>query len=80
MRRTQAANSSSNAFASFRSRVSNPSVNQPYTGARSSRRHPALVAPEAGHTHRRTQLPGFCLLLTSYCESTIKIRFCLFLI
>ena len=32
-----AANSSSNAFASFRSRVSNPSVNQPYTGASSSR-------------------------------------------
>jgi hypothetical protein len=32
-----AANSSSNAFASFRSRVSNPSVNHPYTGANSSR-------------------------------------------
>jgi hypothetical protein len=36
-RRAHAANSSSNAFASFRSSVSNPSVNQPYTGARSSR-------------------------------------------
>jgi hypothetical protein len=32
-----AANSSSNAFASFRSRVSNPSVNHPNTGASSSR-------------------------------------------
>jgi hypothetical protein len=31
------ANCSNNAFASFRSRVSNPSVNQPYTGANSSR-------------------------------------------
>ena len=31
------ANSSSSAFASFRSRVSSPSVNQSYTGARSSR-------------------------------------------
>ena len=31
------ANSSSNAFASFRSSVSQPSVNQPYTGASSSR-------------------------------------------
>src|SRR5262249_16061924 len=30
-------NSSSNAFASFRSRVSKPSVNHPYTGASSSR-------------------------------------------
>src|SRR5262249_21364705 len=30
-------NSSSNAFASIRSRVSNPSVNHPYTGASSSR-------------------------------------------
>jgi hypothetical protein len=32
----QAPSSSSSAFASFRSRVSKPSVNQPYTGARSS--------------------------------------------
>ena len=32
-----AANSCSSAFASFRSRVSNPSVNHPYTGASSSR-------------------------------------------
>ena len=32
-----AANSSNNAFASFRSRVSKPSANQPYTGANSSR-------------------------------------------
>jgi hypothetical protein len=32
-----AANSSSSALASFRSRVSKPSVNQPYTGASSSR-------------------------------------------
>ena len=34
---SHAANSCSSAFASFRSRVSNPSVNHPYTGANSSR-------------------------------------------
>jgi hypothetical protein len=33
----QEPNSSRSAFASFRSRVSNPSVNHPYTGANSSR-------------------------------------------
>ena len=37
LRGSHAANSCSSAFASFRSRVSNPSVNQPYTGANSSR-------------------------------------------
>jgi hypothetical protein len=35
--RCQACSASSNVLASFRSRVSNPSVNQPYTGASSSR-------------------------------------------
>jgi len=36
-RKAYAANSSKSAFASFRSRVSNLSVNHPYTGASSSR-------------------------------------------
>src|SRR6516165_8898774 len=36
-RRHQSANSSSSTFASLTSRVSNPSVNHPYTGANSSR-------------------------------------------
>jgi hypothetical protein len=36
-KRSHADKSSSNPLASFRSRVSNPSVNQPYTGTRSSR-------------------------------------------
>jgi hypothetical protein len=56
-------NSSSSAFASFRSRVSKPSVNQPYTTAsssraccvlsrdRQSRAHLALVPPEASEAH-----------------------------
>ncbi len=35
--KAHAASSSNSAFASFRSNVSNPSVNQPYTGASSSR-------------------------------------------
>src|SRR4029077_15394648 len=39
--RAHAANSSSRAFASFRSRMSNPSVNHPYTRANSS----SLAAP-----------------------------------
>ena len=43
-----AANSSSNVFASFRSRVSNPSVNHPYTGANSSRA--CCVLPWSRHT------------------------------
>src|SRR5262249_6386549 len=46
-----AANSSSNAFASFRSSVSNPSVNHPYTGAGSSRT--SCTFPWSRHSRAR---------------------------
>jgi hypothetical protein len=63
--RSHDANSSSNAFASFRSRVSNPSVNHPYTGANSSRASPtlSLIAPEACEAHGGAEFLGFGLLL-----------------
>src|SRR5262249_29440348 len=54
-----AANSSNGAFASFRSHVSNPSVNHPQTGANRSRTLP-------WSRQRRViavgSAPGFCLL------------------
>jgi hypothetical protein len=70
------ANSSSSAFASFRSSVSNPSVNHPYTGASSSRDclHLALVAPEACEAHGGAELPGFGLLLARDLQCTLEIR------
>ena len=53
----QACSSSSSAFASFRSRVSNPSVNQPYTGASqfASLLRLALAAQEARKAHRSAE-------------------------
>jgi hypothetical protein len=49
--RSQALNSSSNLFASFRSRVLNPSVNHPYTGAGNSRASSRL--PRSRHSRAR---------------------------
>jgi len=45
------ASSSTSAFASFKYRVSNPSVNQPYTGARTREPSPRipLIASEPRH-------------------------------
>ena len=53
------ANSSSNAFASFRSRVSNPSVNQPQTESEQFARlvhvAPAAPAPREAHLTASTR-------------------------
>ena len=60
---------SKNDFPSFRSRVSNPSVNH----ASSSRLlHLALVAPEACEAHCCAEFPGFGLLLTGDGESVLE--------
>ena len=69
-----AANSSSRTLACFRSNVSKPSVNHPYTGAkRSAGLVPlALIAPEARHAYCRAQLPGFCLLSTGNRERALE--------
>ena len=74
-----AANSSSSALASFRSRVSKPSVNHPYTGANSSRACCTLPwsRQRRARTHCGAEFPGFCLLLTRYRKGAIKVRFCL---
>jgi hypothetical protein len=57
-----AANFSSSAFASFRSRVSGePAVDRSEQFARLL--HLALVAPEAGEAHGSAEFPGFGLLL-----------------
>src|SRR6516164_9371331 len=55
---------SSSFFASFRSAVSNPSVNQPYAGARTSRAFgsPPPFAPQPGKAHRGAQLVRLRLL------------------
>jgi hypothetical protein len=59
MRASQAANSSSNAFASFKSRVSNP-FGEPAVD-RSEKLASliplALVAPEPRHAHRGAEFP-----------------------
>jgi hypothetical protein len=71
----QDANSSSNVLASFKSTVSNPSVNHQYTGANKFARllHLALRAPEACEAHGSAEFPGFSLLLTSDRECMLEI-------
>ena len=49
--------SSSSSVAPLSDRVSNPSVNEPYTGARSSRAPLAPIAPEPRHAHCSAQFP-----------------------
>jgi len=72
-----AANSSSNFFASFRSSVSKPSVNQTVNRSEQFARllRLPLVAPEPRHAHCCAELPGLCLLLAGYCEGALEIRF-----
>ena len=56
--------------------VSKPSVNKPYTGARSSPSFPlALIAPESRNAHCGAEFPGLGLLLSSYGEGTLEISF-----
>ena len=74
MPQTQADSSSSNTSASFRSRVSNPSVNQSYTGARSSLPGSAILTIGPAHACPRSRqsramlsgakFPGLSFLLT----------------
>ena len=54
----------SSTLASLRSAVSNPSVNQPHTGASqvAGLGALALVAPQPGKAGRRTQFPELCPL------------------
>ena len=70
-------NSSSSAFASFRSSVSKP-FSEPAVDRSeklASLLPLTLVAPEPRHAHRRAQFPGLCLLLTRDRERTLEIRF-----
>ena len=69
-------NSASNAFASFRSRVSNfaePPINRRQQFARLL--HLALVAPKACEAHCGAEFPRSGLLLAGELESTLKILF-----
>ena len=69
-------NSMSNAFASFRSSVSKPSVNQAVD--RSEKIAGFVPSPpialEPRHAHRRTQLPGLRLPCPRDLNSTIRCR------
>ena len=67
--------SSSKLFASFRSSVSKPSVNQPYYRSEqvAGLLALALIAPEPRHAHRRAQFPGLCSLLVRDCECAVEI-------
>jgi hypothetical protein len=60
--------SSSSVLASFRSRVSNPSVNQAVNGSQQFARfaHLALVAPEACEAYGSAEFLGFGLLLSGF--------------
>ena len=75
MSASQAASSSSNAFASFRSRVSKPSVNIHRSEKIASLLPLALIAPEPRHAHCGAEFPGFCLLLTCDPERALEVRF-----
>src|ERR1700722_8448141 len=70
-----AANSSSNAFASFKSRVFKPLRKPPVNRSEQFARllHLALIAPEACEAHSGAKFPRFCMLLACDGERMLKI-------